>query len=55
MLLVDALTMLKVDSYVKYLRDTIKDALGRIGNVFEFTNDKIKIQIDLNDFGFPRR
>ena len=37
-------------SYVEYLRDTIKDALNDLGNVFEFTYDKIKIQIDLKDF-----
>jgi hypothetical protein len=37
------------DSYVEYLRDTIKDALNELGNVFEFTYDKIKIQIDLKD------
>lgn len=41
------------NEYVKYLRDTIKDALNELGNVFEFTNDNIKIQVDLNDFGFP--
>jgi hypothetical protein len=41
------------NEYVKYLRDTIKDALNKLGNVFEFTNDNIKIQVDLNDFGFP--
>ena len=40
------------DSYVEYLRDTIKDALNELGNVFEFTYDKIKIQIDLKDFNF---
>ena len=39
-------------SYVEYLRDTIKDALNELGNVFEFTYDKIKIQIDLEDFNF---
>lgn len=38
------------DSYVEYLRDTIQDALNELGNVFEFTYDKIKIQIDLKDF-----
>jgi hypothetical protein len=41
------------NEYVKYLRDTIKDALNKLGNVFEFTNDNIKIQVDLNDFNFP--
>ena len=41
------------NEYVKYLRDTIKDALNKLGNVFEFTNDNIKIQVDLNDFDFP--
>ena len=41
------------NEYVEYLRDTIKDALNKLGNVFEFTNDNIKIQVDLNDFGFP--
>ena len=40
------------NEYVKYLRDTIKDALNELGNVFEFTYDKIKIQIDLKDFNF---
>jgi hypothetical protein len=38
------------DSYVEHLRDTIKEALGELGNVFEFTSDKIKIQIDLEDY-----
>jgi hypothetical protein len=37
------------NEYVEYLRDTIKDALNDLGNVFEFTYDKIKIQIDLKD------
>ena len=37
------------DSYVEHLRDTIKEALGELGNVFEFTSEKIKIQIDLLD------
>jgi len=38
------------DEYVEYLRDTIKDALNELGNVFEFNYDKIKIQIDLEDY-----
>ena len=41
------------NEYVEYLRNTIKDALNELGNVFEFTYDKIKIQIDLKDFNFP--
>jgi hypothetical protein len=40
------------NEYVEYLRNTIKDALNELGNVFEFTYDKIKIQIDLKDFNF---
>jgi hypothetical protein len=48
----DSLQMAASDSYVKYLRDCIKDALEEYGNVYEFTKDKIKIQIDLKDFNF---
>ncbi len=47
-----AMNSAESDSYVEYLRDTIKDALNELGNVFEFTYDKIKIQIDLKDFNF---
>ena len=35
------------------MRNTIKDALNELGNVYEFTYDNIKIQIDLKDFNFP--
>ena len=36
--------------YVKYLRDTLKSALEDYGSVFEFNDEKIKIQIDLKDY-----
>jgi hypothetical protein len=36
--------------YVDYLRDTLKSALEEYGSVFEFTNETIKIQIDLEDY-----
>jgi len=37
------------DEYVEYLRNTLENALGKFGNVFEFYTDSIKIQIDLKD------
>jgi len=46
----DATNEAERDEYVEYLRNTIKEALGELGNVFEFTSEKIKIQIDLLDF-----
>ncbi len=36
--------------YVDYLQDTLKSALEEYGSVFEFTNETIKIQIDLKDY-----
>ena len=36
--------------YVKYLRDTLKSALEDYGSVFEFNDEKIKIQMDLKDY-----
>jgi hypothetical protein len=36
--------------YVNYLQETLKDALNEYGNVFEFNNDIIKIQMDLKDY-----
>jgi hypothetical protein len=48
----DSLQMAESDSHVKYLRGCIEDALEEYGNVYEFTENKIKIQIDLKDFNF---
>ena len=36
--------------YVDYLRDTLKSALEKYGNVIEFSNENIKIEIDFKDF-----
>jgi hypothetical protein len=36
--------------YVDYLRDALKSGLEEYGNVIEFSNETIKIQIDLKDF-----
>jgi len=36
--------------YVNYLRNTLKSALQEYGSVFEFNDEKIKIQIDLKDY-----
>jgi hypothetical protein len=38
------------DEYVDYLRDTLKSALEEYGNVIEFSEETIKIQIDLKDY-----
>ena len=38
------------DSYVEYLRDSIKDALAEYGKIIEYDYDIIKIEIDLKDF-----
>jgi hypothetical protein len=38
--------------YVDYLRDTLKSALEKYGNVIEFSNENIKIEIDFKDFKF---
>jgi hypothetical protein len=46
----DATNDAERNSYVEYLRDGIYDALNELGNVYEFTYDRIKIQIDLKDF-----
>ena len=48
----DSLQMAESDSHVKYLRGCSEDALEEYGNVYEFTENKIKIQIDLKDFNF---
>ena len=39
-----------INEYIDYLRDTLKSALEEYGSVFEFTNETIKIQIDLKDY-----
>jgi hypothetical protein len=36
--------------YVNYLQETLKDALNEYGNVFEFSTENIKIQMDLKDY-----
>jgi hypothetical protein len=36
--------------YVNYLQETLKDALNEYGNVFEFSTETIKIQMDLKDY-----
>jgi hypothetical protein len=38
------------NEYVDYLRDTLKSALEEYGNVIEFSDETIKIQIDLKDY-----
>jgi hypothetical protein len=38
------------NEYVDYLRDTLKSALEEYGSVFEFSDETIKIQIDLKDY-----
>jgi hypothetical protein len=38
------------NQYVYYLQETLKDALNEYGNVFEFSTENIKIQMDLNDY-----
>jgi hypothetical protein len=38
------------NEYVDYLQGTLKSALEEYGSVFEFTNETIKIQIDLKDY-----
>jgi hypothetical protein len=38
------------NEYVDYLRDALKSALEEYGNVIEFSNETIKIQIDLKDY-----
>jgi hypothetical protein len=39
-----------INEYIDYLRDTLKSALEEYGNVIEFSNETIKIQIDLKDY-----
>jgi hypothetical protein len=38
--------------YVDYLRDALKSGLEEYGNVIEFSNETIKIEIDFKDFKF---
>ena len=38
------------DDYVNYLQNEIKSALEFYGNVFEFNNEGVKIQVDLSSF-----
>ena len=45
----DAMSDVERDEYAQYLRDALETALNKLGNVFEFNTDKIKIQIDLKD------
>ena len=45
----DAMSDVERDEYINYLRDTLETALNKLGNVFEFNTDKIRIQIDLKD------
>jgi hypothetical protein len=45
----DAMSDVERDEYAQYLRDALETALNKLGNVFEFNTEKIKIQIDLKD------
>lgn len=44
-----AMSDVERDEYAEYLRSTLEEALGKLGNVIEFYTDNIKIQIDLKD------
>jgi len=45
----DAMSDIESDEYAQYLRDALETALNKLGNVFEFSSEKIKMQIDLKD------
>ena len=45
----DAMSDIERDEYAQYLRDALETALNKLGNVFEFSSGKIKMQIDLKD------
>lgn len=45
----NAMSDVERDEYAEYLRNTLESALNKLGNVFEFNTDKIRIQIDLKD------
>jgi hypothetical protein len=46
----DAANDVGINEYINHLRDTLKSALEEYGNVIEFSNETIKIQIDLKDY-----
>jgi hypothetical protein len=45
----DAMSDIERDEYAQYLREALETALNKLGNVFEFSSEKIKMQIDLKD------